>query len=139
MMRPVSLDQRADRLAVGKVQAQPLDLVPRAAEPSPLLATMGGADDSIALRGQQFREIGTVLAEHPGDQGRLRIALTHAAAPKYSSGCGADRRFRLCANAQTGTHRQAPGSSRAPRAGAPPIRGTNSNAPAAWGGSKAGI
>src|SRR5260221_9873470 len=100
---------------------------------------MGGADDSIALRGQQFREIGTVLAEHPGDQGRLRIALTHAAAPKYSSGCGADRRIRLCANAQTGTHRQAPGNSRAARASAPPMRGASSNAPpAAWGGSQPG-
>src|SRR4029077_4434946 len=84
MMRAGSLDQCADRLPVGKVQSKPLDLLCRAAKPGPLLATMGGADDLIALRRQQFCEIGTVLAEHPGNQGCLRVAFTHAAAPRDS-------------------------------------------------------
>src|SRR6266849_4445210 len=42
---------------------------------------MGGADDLISFCRQQFCEIGTVLAEHPGDQGYLGIAFSHAAAP----------------------------------------------------------
>src|SRR5881409_3582070 len=81
MMRPVSLDQCADRFAVGKVQSKHLDLLCRAAQLGPLLSTMRGADDLISFCHQQFCEIGTVLAEHPGDQRYLGIAFSHAAAP----------------------------------------------------------
>src|SRR5258708_10349817 len=139
MMRPGSLDQCADRLAVGKVQSKHLDLLCRAAKPSPLLARMGGGDDLIALRRQQFGEIGTVLAQYPGNQGCLRVAFTHAAAPKHSSGCGGDRRIRLCAFAQTKTGRQKPGDSGTAPAEAPPLREATSNRPPpAWGRSTPG-
>src|SRR6266513_3063641 len=139
MIGPVSLDQCADRLAVRKIQPQHFDLSCCTCKPGPQCAAMGRADDSIALRSQQFREIGTVLAEHPGYQGRLRIAFTHAAAPRHSSGCGGDRRGPLCASAQTRTHRQAPADLITARARAPPSRGASANArSAARGGCKPG-
>src|SRR5258708_39796131 len=127
MMRPGSLDQCADRLAVGKVQSKHLDLLCRAAKPSPLRATMGGADDLIAFRRQQFCEIGTVLAQYPGNQGCLRVAFTHAAAPKHSSGCGGDRRIPLCAFAQKKTSKQEPGAFGPGPAEAPPLQETSTN------------